>query len=101
MEREIFEVIEKEKCSILKIKLKEPIEPSILKRVNPPVINYKKGLIISGRAPIWLYGFLIHYYHPTPFIGIYDPRLGVVIIQSHVSSVKVGEVMDVKIDEEG
>ncbi|PMQ01614.1 MAG: CRISPR-associated protein Csx3 [Dictyoglomus sp. NZ13-RE01] len=93
-----FGIIEKEKYSILIINLSENIEPSILRELELPKINHRKGLIITGRAPIWLYAFLVHYYHPTPFIALYDPRLGAVVVQSHVKDLKVGDVLDISFD---
>lgn len=92
---------EKEKYYIINFKLKDNIEPSLLKQIKPPKINLRKGLIISGRGPIWLYAFLVHHYHPTPFIAIYDPRLGAVVIQSHSTKIKVGDVIDISLDGEG
>jgi len=85
------------------IKTEEDKEFTIISftEITPPKINSRKGLIISGRGPIWLYGFLIHYYHSTPFIAVYDPRLGAVVIETHVPSIKVGDVLDIYIDGEG
>lgn len=92
---------EEKEFSILIFNLKDNIEPSLLKQIKPPKINLRKGLIISGRGPIWLYAFLVHHYHPTPFIAIYDPRLGAVVIQSHSTKIKVGDVIDISLDGEG
>ena len=53
-----------------------------------------KGVVLSGRAPIWVYAFLTHYYHPRPWVATYDPRLGgAVVVVSHTSEVKVGEII--------
>lgn len=92
---------ERENYSLIYVNLKENIDPSVLSQLNPPKINFRKGLIISGRGPIWLYAFLVHHYHPTPFIAIYDPRLGAVVIQSHSTKIKVGDVIDISLDGEG
>jgi CRISPR-associated protein Csx3 len=63
-------------------------------------VNGTKGIILSGRGPIWLYCYLTHYYHPTKFIATYDPRLnGAVIVESHTKDYKSGELIEVNINE--
>lgn len=47
-----------------------------------------------GRGPIWLYGFLVHFYHPTVWVATYDPRLGgAVVVESHSPGVEPGDVI--------
>jgi len=58
-----------------------------------PPVPFGRGVIISGRGPIWLYGRLIHHFHPAKWIAVFDPRLGAVVIQSHTKEVKEGEVL--------
>lgn len=48
----------------------------VLSNLNPPEVNCTKGLVLSGRGPVWLYCFLVHYYHATAFVATCDPRLG-------------------------
>ncbi len=74
------------------------IAPEALKALNPPdPIKHKfahKGVLLSGRGPIWLYGFLIHYYHPTRWIATFDPRLqAAVVVESHDPSTNVGDLI--------
>jgi len=78
---------------MVEFELPSAIEPSVLKTIAPPAVNGKKGVVISGRGPIWLYCFLAHHYHPTAFIATYDPRLGAVVVASHTPSVKEGDVI--------
>ena len=58
--------------------------PDSLKKLEPPdPVFHKfahKGVVLSGRGPIWLYGFLIHFYHPTKWVATYDPRLELSLI---------------------
>lgn len=73
-----------------------------LKEIAPPdpiKNNFAhKGVIISGRGPIWLYGYLIHYYHPAKWVATHDPRLkGAVVVQSHTKDVKVGDLITFEI----
>jgi len=89
--------------SITKIhfELKRELEPKDLKNLCPPdpVKNkFSKNLVIlSGRGPIWLYGFLIHFYHPVKAIAVFDPRLdGAVVVESHSNDFKIGSIVKVE-----
>lgn len=82
----------------------DSLSPEMLSQVTPPdpiKNNFAhKGVILSGRGPVWLYGFLVHFYHPTKFVATYDPRLqGAVVVESHGSQWKVGDVIPVDINE--
>jgi CRISPR-associated protein Csx3 len=89
-----FNVVEKKTYSIVHFELDEAITPGNLVSLNPPKVNLTKGVILSGRGPIWLYCYLTHYYHPSKFIASYDPRVGgAVIVESHSSEYKVGEII--------
>jgi len=60
-----------------------------------------EGIIISGRLPVWVYGALVHYFHPRPWVATFDPRLGGgVVVMTHVSEVAVGDVVPVGDDSE-
>ncbi len=63
--------------------------------VELPKVPFNKGVIISGRGPIWFYGRLIHYFHPSKWVAVYDPRIGAVVVQSHDPSVKEGEIIQI------
>mgnify|MGYP000297784959 CR=1 FL=1 len=71
------------------------IKPSDLKNINlPDSIDYTQGIIINGRGPIWLYAHFVHLLHISAFVGVYDPRIGAVIVQSHKSdSYIVGDII--------
>jgi len=78
--------------------LKRELEPEDLKKISPPdpiKNNFSnKTIILSGRGPIWLYGFLIHYYHPVKAICIFDPRYNAaIIIESHFKKYKIGDII--------
>ncbi len=78
----------------LQINLSAPIQPSDLPQIKFPKAQ-GQGLIISGRAPIWLYCYVLHHYlHLFQYVAIYDPKLqGAVVIASHHPSYKIGEVI--------
>jgi CRISPR-associated protein Csx3 len=91
---------EKDEYTIIHFALESNISPEILGKLEPPKVNGTKGVILSGRGPIWLYCYLFHYYHPTKFIATFDPRIGgAIIVESHSQDYRVGEVIKVKINE--
>ncbi len=65
------------------------LEPGDLVRIDLPGIDIAdkaKGLVLSGRGPIWLYALLVHLAHPYAWVGVFDPRLeSAVVTQRHRS----------------
>jgi len=55
-------------------------------------------VVVEGRAPIWRYGLAFHRLHggPAAAVGVYDPRLGVVIVASHSPEYNEGQVLPVE-----
>ncbi len=50
----------------------------------PQELKMNEGILISGRGPVWLYGFLTHLAHPFKWVAIHDPRLGgAVVVERH------------------
>jgi len=94
-----FKIKEKEEFTIVHFELRENITPEILQELKPPEVDGTKGVVLSGRGPIWLYCYLTHYYHPTKFIATFDPRIGAVIVESHNPDYKVGEIIEVNVNE--
>lgn len=94
-----FKIKEKEEFTIVHFELRENITPEILQELIPPEVDSTKGVVLSGRGPIWLYCYLIHYYQPTKFIATFDPRIGAVIVESHNPDYKVGEIIEVNVNE--
>jgi len=42
-------------------------------------------VVLSGRLPVWAFAALAHTYHPRPWVGTFDPRLGgAVVVERHV-----------------
>lgn len=74
------------------------IEPQDLKGLKlPEGVQWKQGIAIEGKGPIWLYGYLVHECHPSVWVGCYDPRLGIVVVSSHTHAVKVGGVLPIQL----
>ncbi len=60
----------------------------------PRGIDTTGGVVISGRAPVWLYGYLIHELHPTAWVGCYEPRMhSAVVVATHSRLAKIGQVI--------
>ncbi|MDD3465735.1 MAG: CRISPR-associated ring nuclease Crn3/Csx3 [Campylobacterales bacterium] len=61
--------------------------------VELPKVQLDKGVILSGRGPIWFFARLIHHYHPARWIAVHDPRIGYIVVQSHCKERYEGEVL--------
>jgi len=94
-----FKIKEKEEFAIIHFELKRNISPEILQELKHPKVDGTKGVVLSGRGPIWLYCYLTHHYHPTKFIATFDPRIGAAIVESHTPDYKVGEIIKVNANE--
>ncbi|NJP11519.1 MAG: CRISPR-associated protein Csx3 [Leptolyngbyaceae cyanobacterium RU_5_1] len=71
----------------------------------PSDIIWSQGVVLEGKAPIWLYGYLIHACHPAAWIACFDPRLGdptphsggAVIIATHTHDVATGDILKINL----
>jgi len=80
---------------VIEISLDGIATPDDLARLHLPTgIDTRQGVVLTGRAPIWLYGWLVHECHFTRWVACYDPRLGAVVVSSHSPDVQVGQVID-------
>lgn len=62
----------------------------------PSGIDTTGGVVVTGRAPIWLYSYLTHELHPTAWVACHDPRLGAVVVATHSRQVRVGQVLQLQ-----
>jgi CRISPR-associated protein Csx3 len=68
------------------------VTPTDLKGLKlPSGIDYSQGIVLEGKAPIWLYGYLVHECHPAAWVGCYDPRLGAVVVATHTHEVAISQ----------
>jgi CRISPR-associated protein Csx3 len=89
-----FKMTENEKFSLIEFELEGgAMTPFELAELNPPTVNPRKGVVLSGRGPIWLYATLAHHYHATLWVGCYDPRVGGVVTQTHSPDYNVGQIV--------
>lgn len=77
------------------------LDPGELAEVNLPAeVDRQKGLVLYGRAPIWLYAYLSHLGHASRWVAVYDPRCGGIVVQAHhpsappVASIRPREVIE-------
>lgn len=75
------------------------LEAAILKQVKIPSLGEATGVIIEGRGPIWLYGYLVHGFHAAKWVATFDPRLGnngaAVVVESHTKGVEPGDLIEI------
>jgi CRISPR-associated protein Csx3 len=80
---------------VIEIELQGLATPDDLAQLRiPDNLNPRQGVILTGRAPIWLYGWLVHECHFTRWVACNDPRLGAVVVSSHHPEVQVGQVIN-------
>jgi len=94
----IFRPDRKQEVVLVHFELSRTLTPEDLAGLAPPDLVQlgcaHLGVILSGRGPIWLYGFLIHYYHPCSYVAIYDPRLqGGIVVASHKPGCEPGDLI--------
>lgn len=69
-------------------------EPADLKTMTIPTVKGNKGVILNGRATIWVFGTLIHHFHATQWVATNDPRQGgAIVVESHKRGIAVGDVI--------
>lgn len=55
-----------------------------LAQLQLPELDCTKGVILNGRAPIWLFAYLAHKCHPTAWVAVMDPRQGAIVVEAHL-----------------
>jgi CRISPR-associated protein Csx3 len=81
---------------VLEVVVEGVLEPSVLQTIKLPLdLTPREGVIINGRAPLWVYAALTHKLNPYLWIATYDPRIGAVVVASHSKEMNVGQVIDI------
>lgn len=94
----VLKPVNHEGFAIVNIELpNQSCEPSDLIGLDlPDGLNHQEGIVFSGRAPVWLFGCLVHQAHIFKWVGTFDPRLGgAVVVETHGGNVQVGQVVPV------
>lgn len=74
------------------------IAPEDLKGLHLPThLDFKQGVVIEGKGPIWLYGYLVHECHPAAWVACYDTRLGGVVVSTHTHAVSLSQVLPIEL----
>jgi len=73
------------------------IKPQSLSTLSlPDELDRSREVILFGRSPLWLYGYLIHQCRSVPWLGTYDARSqSVIVIHSRVASPAVGDQLPI------
>jgi len=83
--------------------------PDDLKAMTLPTdLVWSIGVVIEGKAPIWLYSYLVHECHAAVWVACFDPRLrdgtpnsgGAVVVATHSRQVSIGQVIAVTLAED-
>lgn len=60
------------------------LDPSDLSKIAlPDNLITTKGVVLCGKASIWLYAYLLHNLHHCLWLATFDPRRGAVVVQNH------------------
>jgi CRISPR-associated protein Csx3 len=81
-----FSTTEYSDCTIVEFQIGGDgvLAPTVLDGLVPPDVAPSKGVVLSGRGPVWLFCHLAHHYHPTAWVGTFAPSEGgAVVIARH------------------
>lgn len=82
--------------SVLTFAFEGSLEPNCLTDLDVclPSLPLDKGVVISGRGPVWLFCTIAHHYHPAKWVATHDPRLGGgIVVATHTPGVGEGEII--------
>jgi len=71
------------------------IRPDVIRSLHlPEDIDFTKGIIINGRAPIWLYAYLLRLCQDASWVATFNPMDGAVVVASRsANGPQVGDVI--------
>ncbi len=71
------------------------IQPDVLGRLMlPEGMDFAKGIVINGKAPIWLYARLVVLCQQMPYVATFDPRMGAIVVASRADAGRrVGDII--------
>lgn len=64
-------------------------------------LDHRRGIVFSGRGPVWFYNTLAHLAHPFAWVGTFEPREGgAVVTQRHKPDApELGDLIPVSLKE--
>jgi len=98
----VVKVVEGNEFVIIHVDVEGVITPEELPQLIEKLIEevgnkyMGKGVIISGRMPVWAHSAIAHEFHPCRWVAHFDPRIGAVVVESHTPQVKVGQVIPIE-----
>lgn len=72
------------------------IVPEEIRTMELPILDYSKGIVINGKAPVWLYACLSHKFHIASWVACFDPRFGALIVQTHSPNHNLGDIISLE-----
>jgi CRISPR-associated protein Csx3 len=74
------------------------IDVDELESIVPPEVDFRKGVVVSGKGPIWLSATIIMAYHVTPWVASFAPQLGgaVVVMRHYKKAPALGVVIPIR-----
>ena len=68
------------------------LDYSEVEQVCLPRVPADKGVILSGKLPLWLWTAAARAYRTAPWLGVYQPQLGTqaVVVMTHVRDLRPG-----------
>jgi CRISPR-associated protein Csx3 len=61
-----------------------------------PPIPARLGIILSGKLPLWLYTSLALTYRTAPWIAVYQPQVGAVVVYSTTQAHAIGDCIQLR-----
>lgn len=68
------------------------LDYSEVEQVCLPRVPANKGVILSGKLPLWLWTAAARAYRTAPWLGVYQPQLGTqaIVVMAHVRNLRPG-----------
>lgn len=60
-----------------------------------PRLPLTKGIVFDGKIPYWLLCGLVQAYNAAPWIAVYQPQVGDVVVQSRQASFQIGGILQI------
>ena len=74
------------------------IQPQAIRDLQLPPIQPDQGIVLEGKAPLWLYCYLASQCRQALWIGCYEPRLlSAIVVASHSQEIRVGETLPIEL----
>ena len=90
-----FNVEKKKNLTMLEFKIINTVmSPDDLRDIELPQVNPSGAVGLSGRGPLWLYGYLAHELHFARVLATFEPRLNKFVIVYAVDKDLIGKAID-------